>query len=213
MFLKRTLPLALTISIGLITLVALLVPLPAVVNLITGWAGFLVAVALLLGVLNLFVVHLNRFVRERSGYSGVLIISMIAVFALAVADLLTGQSGDGAVSGVDTVFRLIQSPLEAALASLLAFFLLTAGFQLLKWQRSGWAILFVLSAILVLSIGALTSSGLLPANVRSGLQTVRSLLDSIVVTAGMRGLLIGIALGTITLSLRLLFGVERPYHK
>lgn len=209
MLLKRTLPLALTISIGLVTLVALLVPLPAVVDLITGWAGFLVAVALLLGVLNLFVVHLNRLARERNAYSGVLIISMMAVFALATIDLLNPQAD----SGVDTVFRLIQSPLEAALASLLAFFLLTAGFQLLKWQRSGWAILFALSAIVVLATGALVSSGLLPANVRTGLQTMRNLLDGIVVTAGMRGLLIGIALGTITLSLRLLFGVERPYQK
>lgn len=209
MFFKRTLPLALTIAFGLITLVALLLPLPALVNLITNWAGFLVAVALLLGVLNLLVVHLNRLFRERNGYSGVLVASMLTVFALAVTDLLTNLT----TNGVDTIFRLIQSPLEAALASLLAFFLLTAGFQLLKWRRSGWAVLFALSAITILATGALTSSGLLPTTISAGLQTVRNLLNDIVVTAGMRGLLLGIALGTITLSLRLLFGVERPYHK
>jgi hypothetical protein len=38
-------------------------------------------------------------------------------------------------------------------------------------------------------------------------------VQNVVVTAGLRGLLIGVALGTLLLSLRLLMGVERPYNK
>ena len=37
-------------------------------------------------------------------------------------------------------------------------------------------------------------------------------LENVVALAGMRGLLIGIALGTITLSIRILAGWERPYQ-
>jgi hypothetical protein len=42
---------------------------------------------------------------------------------------------------------------------------------------------------------------------------VRQVIDSLFVTAGMRGLLIGVAIGTIMLSLRVLVGLERPYNK
>jgi hypothetical protein len=45
------------------------------------------------------------------------------------------------------------------------------------------------------------------------LTPVRNLINAIFVTAGMRGILIGVALATITLSLRLLAGLERPYNK
>jgi hypothetical protein len=42
---------------------------------------------------------------------------------------------------------------------------------------------------------------------------LRNLINDLLVTAGLRGLLIGVALGTITLSLRILVGSERPYSE
>jgi hypothetical protein len=58
---------------------------------------------------------------------------------------------------------------------------------------------------------ALASSALLPSEVVQPLQRVRETIDGIVVTAGMRGILIGVALGTIMITLRLLTGLDRPY--
>lgn len=209
MFLKRTLPLAIAISFGLLTLLALLVPVPTLVGLITGWVSLLIAIALLLGVFNLFSVHATRLFQQRNLYSGVLLLSMIGVFAVGITDVLPGLTENG----VERVFNWVQAPLEAALASLLAFFLITAGVTMLRRQRSVWAVLFLLSAVLVLATAALANSGLVPAAIQQILQRAQNVVNEIIVTAGMRGLLIGIALGTITLSLRLLLGVERPYHK
>lgn len=211
--LKRTLPLAITIATGLLTLVALLFQLSPLSNLLLSWASFLAAIALVLGVLNLLAVHLTRTFRPgESGrfYSTVLVLSMLLVFALALTDARQLTE-----NGVATLFNWVQAPLEASFAALLAFVLLFSGFQLLKRQRTLGALLFITTAVFTLLYHLLANNLLrqpLPDPLHNLLLQLGDWLENIVVTAGMRGLLIGIALGTITLSLRILAGWERPYQ-
>ena len=40
-----------------------------------------------------------------------------------------------------------------------------------------------------------------------------SLVNELIIRSGMRGILLGVALGTLTLALRLIIGAERPYSK
>ena len=207
MKLKQSIPIFIAVFFGLITLIALLFNVSGLSTVILGWASFLAAVALILGVLNLLLVHLNRVFKERNPYSGVLVLGIVGVFGAAVWDGLRGGSN------VETVFNWVQAPLEAALASLLVIFLLLAGVQLLKRQRTGWAFLFGLSAVLMLLGQALLASRLLPAGLRQPIDQAYEFIQNVVVMAGIRGLLIGVALGTLLLSLRLLMGVERPYNK
>lgn len=197
--LKRGIPVAIAVIVGLATLLGLLV-FPPLSDLILGWAALLATAALILGILNLLHVHLRR-VAGGNLYSLILVLSMLGVFGLAVTDALGITTG-----GVDFVFAYVQAPLEAALASLLAFFLLFAGVRLLQQQRTIWSILFLLTAVLVL-----LSQSPLPAVLSDILAPIHSFISNVLVLAGMRGLLLGIALGTITLSLRLLAGLERPY--
>lgn len=198
-FVRRGIPTIITILFGLVTLIGLLAA-PAVSDVVLGWATFLAAVALVLGVFNLLAIHLRR-AAGGSGYSLLLVLSMLAVFALAVTDAL-GLT----VGGVDVVFFQVQAPLEAALASLLAFFLLFAGVRLLQGRRNMWTVLFLLAALFFL-----VSQSAWPAALTEVLSPVRRIVDVVLVTAGMRGLLLGVALGAITLSVRLLAGLERPY--
>ncbi|HSM55355.1 MAG TPA: hypothetical protein VK879_04300 [Candidatus Sulfomarinibacteraceae bacterium] len=197
--LKRGLPVTLALIFGFATLVGLLV-LPSLADLLLSWAGFLAAVALVLGVLNLLAIHLRRAV-DGNGYSLILVLAMLAVFALAITDALALTE-----NGLNFAFNQIQAPLEAALASLVAFFLLFAGARMLQHRRSVWSILFLFSVIFFL-----LTQGPLPEALAAILSPIRTLADSVLVTAGMRGILLGVALGIITLSLRLLSGLERPY--
>jgi hypothetical protein len=208
MIVKRYLPIAVAIAFGLLLLLGLLLPVPALASLLLNWAGFLAAVALILGILNLFAVHLGRLMSGRNLYSGVLILSMVAVFGAAISDTLDLTEG-----AVTTAFNWVQAPLEAALASLMAFFLLLAGFRLLQRRRNVWSLLFLLTAIIMLLSDALVTSSLLPTEAITLLEDLRNTISDIFVTAGMRGILIGVALGTVTLSLRLLVGIERPYSQ
>ncbi|MCA9918229.1 MAG: hypothetical protein KC445_09765 [Anaerolineales bacterium] len=204
---KQSIAVFIAVFFGLVTLIALLFNVSGLSTMILGWASFLAAIALIFGVLNLLSVHLNRLFRERNGYSGVLVLGMLAVFGAAVFDGLSGSDN------VSLLFNWVQAPLEAALASLLAVFLLLAGVQLLKRQRTRWAFLFGLTAVVMLLSQALLASRLLPTTLRQPLNQVVEFVQTVMVTSGMRGLLIGVALGTLLLSLRLLLGVERPYNK
>ncbi len=214
--LKQFLPLSIAIFFGWLTLIGLLIPVPQLSQLVLGWAGLLVAFALLLGVLNLLIVHLNRIVKNGviNIYSLVLVLSMVAVFVIAFLD-----TRDPANDYLNQYFIWVQAPLEAALASLLAFFLLFAGFRLMKRQQTVWSYLFLLTAVLLLVADVLLVTNWLPAcgpetlcaaNIVIALEDV---IRNIIVTAGMRGLILGVALGTITLAVRLLIGMERPYNK
>lgn len=198
---KRTVPVALAIALGLLTLVGLLF-VPVVGNTLASWAAFLAAVALLLGVINLLGVHARR-MAQGNFYSAALVLSMLVVFGLAIGDLL-GFTDDG----VGAVFELVQAPLEMAMASLLAFFLLFAAFRMLQRQRTLWAALFI-GTVLILLLASTT----LPSVLSAVVDPLGELINDIFVSAGMRGILIGVALGVVVVALRLLTGVERPYDK
>jgi hypothetical protein len=198
---RRGIPFATAVIAGLVTLLGLLL-LPELGNMILGWATFLAAVALLLGISNLFIVHSGRLARG-NGYSGVLLFAMTLMFALAATDM-AGLTDDY----VTLTFGWLQAPLEAAVASLLAFFLLFAAFRLLQRQRSVWTLLF-LTVVVIVMLGQTPLPGIL-SDVFGSIADVIAL---IFVNAGMRGILIGVALGTITLSVRLLTGSEQPYNK
>ncbi len=205
---KKSISTFIAILFGGLTLLGLLFNLPALNNLTLGWAGFIAGFALLLGILNLLYVHSSRAIKKKNPYSAILVVSMLAVFILAVTDNMGLTNG-----GVQTIFNWALAPLEAALASLLAFFLLFAGFQMLKRQRAVWSILFILTAVLILVGNALSASALPPENVSRIIRQGRHIIQNIIVLAGVRGLLLGIALGAILLSIRILIGLERPYNK
>ncbi len=197
--LKRGIPVVLAIAAGVATLFTLLW-IPAAADLLLDWAAFLAAAALLLGILNLLVVH-GRRVSAGNLYSLLLITSMITVFILAISDALGQTQG-----AVQMTFEWILVPLESALASLLPFFLLFAAVRMLRNRLNVGMLLFMLSTLLFL----LTQGGLNTA-LWTWLTPLRTWLDTIVVMAGMRGLLLGIALGVVVLAVRLLTGIERPY--
>jgi hypothetical protein len=197
---RRTLPLIFAVGFGGATLLGLLA-IPALERVLLSWAAFLVALALVLGVLNLLAIHLRRL--PRNGYSAILVLSMLLVFALGITDGI-GVTDDG----LQTLFVNVQQPLEAALGGLLAFFLLFAGVRLLQRQQNGWGVLFLVSTLVVLVLRAP-----LPAGLARQLEPLRNVVENVLVMAGMRGLLLGIALGTILLAIRILTGQERPYSE
>jgi hypothetical protein len=198
---KRIVPVALAIALGLVSLVGL-VFVPAVGATVVSWAAFLAAVALLLGAINLLGVHLRR-ATQGNGYSAILVLSMLLVFGLAITDFLGFTD-----RGVENVFDLAQVPLEMAMGSLLAFFLLFAGFRLLQRRRTAWTALFAVTVIVLF-----LASAALPSFLATVIDPLVAVIDGVFVSAGMRGILIGVALGAIVVALRLLTGLERPYDK
>ncbi|MDX1615732.1 MAG: hypothetical protein R3300_15575 [Candidatus Promineifilaceae bacterium] len=183
------------------TLIGLLV-VPALGALLTRWATFLAAVALLLGAANLVRVHGQR-LADGNVYSAVLLLGLVGMLVLGATDAFGLTEG-----WVGRAFDLVLFPLEAALASLLALFLLFSAMGLLRRQRSGWTLLFLFVVVLLL-----LARSPMPEAMGEWLVLIDEWISALLVSAGVRAILIGIALGTITISLRLLMGYERPYER
>jgi uncharacterized membrane protein len=211
--LKRTLPAALAIAVGLFVLVALLLPVPllsAIGTYFIDCAVIIAAFALFLGLLNVLRVHLGH-IRERTKtwpYSVVLLVALVLVLVVGVVTLMPSQADQAQPSGpshpaMQWIFTNVMVPIQATFGALLAFLTLTAAYRLFRLRNAQSAVLLVV-ALLVLAGQA--SFGLLPV-----LPQLRDWILDVPALAGMRGILLGVALGTVLTGIRLLLGVERPY--
>ncbi len=176
--------------------------LGGVKSVLISWAIILAGFALLLGIFNLALVHWKKIHTDAKGraYSMVLLISMLLTI------VLTGISGPvGSLSL--WIFNTFQVPIEVSLLAVLAFILVYAGARLLTRNPSWYTILFIATVLLVL-LGAAPLYFLGNINI---LHSVHDWLMQVPAMAGARGLLLGVALGTVATGLRVLIGVDRPY--
>jgi hypothetical protein len=105
------------------------------------------------------------------------------------------------------VVNYIQIPVEASLMAVLAVILTLAAFRLFQRRMGLLPLVFVVSILIFL----LLNSGLL-----AGSSNIPFIGETLAVlqflpVAGGRGILLGIALGSLMAGLRILFGADRPY--
>ena len=190
---------AVAIAVGLIVLLGFFVPIALLGNLrdvLLGWAAVVAGVAGLIGIINLVSSHWNKVFKaeKRDGYS---LVVLLAFFATLAAGLwLTPAHPD-----FQKVVTAIQVPVETSLLALLAFSLAYASLRLLQRRKDLMSVVFVISAILFLFL----FSGVLPL---AG--TIFGFLERLPL-AGARGILLGVAAGSVMTGVRILLGADRPY--
>lgn len=193
---------ALAIGLGLLTLLGLLGGggvLALLTDTLLQVAVMIAAVSVLLGVLNLLVIHLVRVLRLRRGfiYSLALVISALAVLALWLTE------GDAANRAL---LEGAQLSVEAALASLLVFALVYGAYRLMRRRVTWGAVLFTIALLIVL-VGAL------PLPQAAAVAQAREWLLAVPVSAGARGLLLGAALASVVAGVRVLTGQDLSYRE
>lgn len=169
-----------------------------------------VAVTILIGIVNLLVVHFGRIGSQRRGwpYSLVLLLSFLLVIGLTIIERVNGGSATGGQRSPSMVLlETVQISIESALAALLLFALVYGAYRLMHRQVTWSGILFTL-ALLVVLLGALP----LPGAGLSFLGQLRNWVLAVPVSAGARGILIGIALATVVAGVRVLTGQDRAYR-
>lgn len=166
-------------------------------------AVIIAGVAVVMGFVHLLYTHSRRLRRRQYAfYSLVLIISAIVTLGLLIIDRAT--SPDRVLTRF--IFDNLIGPLQASLGALLAIFLAVAAVRMVRTRRGLGAIWFLLSALIVLITQIpLTALG----DLAGPLGVVRNALDAIT-TGGLRGLLLGVALGTIATAFRVLLAIDRP---
>ena len=196
---------AIAIAVGIVILLGYFVPIALLQNvrmLLLGWAVVLMGVAALVGILNMVGVHWRRIQnpQNRDYYSVLFLLAFLVTLGFG----LWRSPSDPLFQKVVTS---IQVPVATTLMALLAVSLAYSSLRLLQKRQGVMAIVFLISTLVFLVL----LSGYMPMS--SDLPIVSSALGFLnrLPLAGARGILLGVALGSLTTGLRILLGADRPY--
>ncbi|MFN2225536.1 MAG: hypothetical protein ACK2UY_04505, partial [Anaerolineae bacterium] len=137
-------------------------------------------------------------------FSFVLLVVMILVLVFGLPPV-EGEPSGPSQPLVQWLFENVQVPIQASLSALLVFLLITAAYRLLSLRNVESAVMLLVALLVLLGQAAV---GLFPP-----LVAVRDWIIAVPALAGIRGILLGVALGAILTGLRLLLGIERPYSE
>jgi hypothetical protein len=204
-FRRQLVPVGVAIGVGLVVLISQFISNPtldSIAGVLVAWAAIIAAFALLLGIANLVLFHSQRIIKRDAQ----MLFSILILATAAVVFLLVLPSG-GADAASQWVLRYLYQPLEASFLALLVFFIATAVFRALRvrtWEMA----LFAVSALVVL-IGSVPFMQV----VSPWLPAAKEWVVNVPALAGVRGILLGVALGIMATGLRLLTGIDRPYSE
>jgi hypothetical protein len=195
---------AFAIAAGLIVLLGSFLPnqLGDLRLLLLDWAVIIAGMAVLVGIYNLAAVQMEKFRLGQKGgaYGILLVISLLLTFLLGV---ILGPENQY----IQLAMNAIVVPVEASLMAILAVTLIYASIRLLRRRVDEMSVVFLLTAVVFLILIMPTPFGPLLGGANQALIDFLGMFSG----GGGRGLLIGIALGTLLTGLRVLFGVDRPY--
>lgn len=176
--------------------------LAGVQTLLLNWTVILAGTAALVGIFNLVSVHSEKIRHQEKGslYSALLLIALVVTFLFAM--ILRPDH-----AAMKVVLSGIIIPVEAALMGLLTVSLLYAAIRLLRRRADLMSLVFLITAVLLILGSATLPFGNMPV---LG-SFLRPWIAQVLALGGARGILIGVALGTLTTGLRVLFGADRPY--
>jgi hypothetical protein len=159
-----------------------------------------------LGVFILFIaaigiigLHVRRIRRKQRGW-GYSVVTLVSMGAMVFVGMVFGV-GEGTVFA--DWFKYLITPIEATMFSLLAFFVASAAYRAFK-ARTVNAALLLFSAFIVML-------GMIPAveNFFPPLSDAAAFLLKYPNTAAKRAIIIGVALGAISVAIKTIFGIDR----
>jgi hypothetical protein len=196
---KWFLPTAVAMLVGMLVLLGALVPVEGLELagfFLIQWGMVLGAFALLLGYFNLLNVHSQRLLRRRKNWLGSLLLILSALGSLV---LVVWQGSGG--SEAQLMLNHVLIPGESALLAITAVTLIVTGMRIFRTRRN------LNSVVFVVVVGAVLLSTVPYLGILSNVKTVLTDLAA----GGMRGVLMGVAIGTTMTGLRIILGIDRPH--
>ena len=216
-FLRRQLPLVITFVAGVIFTLQYYVPHPKSETLLTEgslWIQIIGLFALVLGVTSLFHIHAVKIKRQEPGwgysvilYFGIGVTIAVGLFVQWVGGEHPGgkETIDGAMTAFGWIYTYTMVPLQGTMFAILAFFIASAAYRSFR-ARSKEAALLLSAAVIVMMGRVPLGEYLLPVTGDITLWILNVLNASV-----RRAILIGISLGAVALSIKIIFGLERAY--
>jgi hypothetical protein len=237
---KRTVPLFIAAITGFVVIIAYFIPYTEKWGEYTMiWFDILAAIAFILGGGNLLKMNLQKVSSRRAGW-GFALVTVIAFVATLIicmgkigvmpSDNFPQYAWSGAHDQeggwMSWIYEYMYRPLQSTMFSLLAFYVASAAFRAFRAKNVEAAVLLGTAFIVLLGrtyAGIFLTGwvdGLVDDETPSVISTfvtnlrldrLTSMIMNVFNLAGLRAITIGIALGIVSTSLKVLLGVDRSY--
>ncbi len=218
---KRRIPLLITFVVGSVLILSVFFP-PA-----ESWGedfsiffDIIAVFAFFLGGGNLVRIHGKKLFTRKSDW-GFSVVTLAGFFVMLLAGLFkvgnpAGMAGDVTAAGsfFQMLYEWIFNPLGASMYALLAFYVASASYRAFRAKNVDATILLVAAFIILLGRTPLGMYATAWIPDSFSILQIPNLAIWIMTSpnmAGQRAIMIGIALGVVSMSLRLILGVERTY--
>jgi len=225
---KRLAPLLIASIAGFVLIASYFIPLAhGWGETVSVWFDILAAIAFILGGGNLLKTHLKKMSdkAEGWGYSGVTVVCFLGMLGVGLFKLgvnpmplfpehswsgTYNQNGGAFWWGYEYAFK----PLTATMFSMLAFYIASAAFRAFRAKNLEATMLLGTAFVILLgrTFAGVWLTGWMPEEF-SGLrlENLSVYIMQVFNMAGNRAVMIGIALGVASMSLKILLGVDRSY--
>lgn len=225
---KRFIPLLIAAVAGWTMVVAFFIPpMVDMREMAEEWFNILAAIAMILGGASILGMHLRKVSDRRAGWGfsvvtllGFVVTLWFGLFKIGIPP--HPQSPNAAWSGYHLeegrpfwwTFEYIIMPITATMFALLAFYVASAAFRAFRAKNIEAMLLLGTAFIILLgrSYAGTLLTGWVPEEYEA--LTLPAITDMIMVvfnTAGQRAIMIGIALGIVATSLKIMLGIDRSY--
>ncbi len=219
---RRTVPLVITFIAGTFMIVSFFFHEGSIPHKLAGrvkdWGIIIAAFAVVLGTGNIIRVSLHKARRgEDRAYKIVLLVCLFTTMGLGLVlgvdprihkSWLIGTWREGHYNPFDWIYNQVQLPLGATMFSLLVFYITSAAYRAFRVRS--------LEAGILLGTAVLVLLGQIPFMSYASVGDVS--MDSIMYwimkvpnVAAKRAILIGAAMGIVSMSLKIILGIERSY--
>lgn len=177
-------------------------------KVVTRWGMIISGFAMFIGAYSLFHLHWSKIKHKVSGWG----YSIFVFFGAAIAIIFGLYNGGElfwndkqADTMFDWIYSYVQVPAGATIFSLLAFFMASAAFRTFR-ARNREATILLISAIIVM-LGRVPIGTMISNYIPIAADWIMSVPN----LAAKRAILIGVSIGVIATSIKIIFGIERAY--
>jgi hypothetical protein len=221
--LQRSVPVLITFLVGMVLVVSFFIPHKPFGSLGEDFSVFfdiVAAFAFFLGGGNLLRLHLEAVGKRKRGwgFSVVTLVSFFVTLFLGFSKIGNPWGVQGDLSEVGSPFNVIYefifTPLSATMYALLAFYVASASYRAFRAKNTEATVLLISAFVILLGrtfVGAVLTDWL-PDSL--SFLRIPDLANWILMApnlSGQRAIMIGVSLGIISTSLKLILGIERSY--
>ncbi|MCK4224667.1 MAG: hypothetical protein KAX39_05765 [candidate division Zixibacteria bacterium] len=201
---QRSIPIIVCFVFGLFMLVQFFIPHGVSVSAyqtVLEWMQIIFVFTLLVGVISYAKLNAKKVARTQTAWG----YNLVGLIGLAVMVILGLWKGTGEGTPFLWMFNNLQAPMQSTMFSLLAFFVASAAYR--GFRARSWEAGLLLAVAIVVMLGRVPLGSFISHWIPDAANWILRTPSM----AAKRGIYIGIGLGTISTSLRIILGIERTY--